>query len=219
MSPLNARAVVEKTERLVRDKLGAESTGHDWWHADRVRAIALRIAEEEEADVFVVELAALLHDVDDYKFSGDEDAGPAFARAQLLSMGVDVPIADHVAGIIRHMSFKGANVEQRALSHEGRCVQDADRLDAIGAVGIARTFAYGGFVQRPIHEPDVLPVMHTSADSYVNSTGTTINHFHEKLLLLSARMNTEFGKKLAMERHQYMVDFLDQFHAEWRGLR
>jgi uncharacterized protein len=216
---LNARAVVEKTERLVRDKLGAESTGHDWWHADRVRATALRIAEEETADVFVVELAALLHDVDDYKFSGDEDAGPAFARAQLLSMGVDVPIADHVAEIIRHMSFKGANVEQRVLSHEGRCVQDADRLDAMGAVGIARTFAYGGFVQRPIHDPDVLPVMHTSADSYVNATGTTINHFHEKLLLLSTRMNTEFGKKLAAERHQFMVDFLDQFHAEWQGLR
>jgi len=212
------RAVVAKTEQLVHDKLGAESTGHDWWHADRVRVTAKHIAREEGADTYVVELAALLHDVDDYKFSGSEDAGPDFAHAHLRSVGVHDQVADQVAEIIRHMSFKGAKVERRELSLEGKCIQDADWLDAMGAMGIARTFAYGGFVQRPIHDPGVRPVLHTSADSYLNSKGTTINHFHEKLLLLCDRMNTDFGRKLAQERHRYMVDFLDRFDAEWRGV-
>jgi uncharacterized protein len=217
MSSVDTRAIVTKTERLVRDRLGEESTGHDWWHADRVRTTALRIAGEEGADGFVVELAALLHDVDDYKFSGDEEAGPSFACGYLLSTGVSAEIAEHVAEIIRWMSFKGANVEWRELSIEGKCVQDADRLDAMGAIGIARTFAYGGFVHRPIHDPEVPTVLHTSADAYINSKGTTINHFHEKLLLLRERMNTAFGRKLAEERHQYMVEFLQRFAAEWGG--
>jgi len=171
----------------------------------------------EGVDPFVVELAALLHDVDDYKFSGDEEAGPRFAHSCLTSTGVSLDVADHVAEIIRWMSFKGANVELPVLSAEGKCVQDADRLDAMGAIGIARTFAYGGFVNRPIHDPDVSPVMHASADAYINSKGTTINHFHEKLLLLRERMNTDFGRKLAEERHRYMVDFLERFRAEWSG--
>jgi len=209
--------VLVETERLVRLKLGEEPTGHDWWHADRVRTTAVRIAEMEGADVFVVELAALLHDVDDYKFSGDGEAGPRFAREYLLSIGVGEDVAEHVAEIIRGMSFKGAKVELSELSLEGKCVQDADRLDAMGAIGIARTFAYGGFVRRPIHDPDILPVMHSSADAYVDSKGTTINHFHEKLLLLGDRMNTEFGRKLAEGRHQYMVEFLERFHVEWGG--
>lgn len=134
-------AVLAETERFVRVRLGEEPTGHDWWHADRVRATAVRIAEMEGADVFVVELAALLHDVDDYKFSGGEEAGPRFAREYLLSVGVGEGVAGHVAGIIRGMSFKGAKVELAELSLEGKCVQDADRLDAMGAIGIARTFA------------------------------------------------------------------------------
>jgi uncharacterized protein len=209
--------VIEKTERVVRAKLGEESTGHDWWHAERVRATALRIAAEENADTFVVELAALLHDVDDYKFSGDEHSGPRFARDHLLSVDVSETVANHVSQIIHRISFKGARVAQLDLSLEGKCLQDADRLDAMGAIGIARTFAYGGFAQRPIHDPDVVPVMHNSAASYVGNKGTTINHFHEKLLLLRERMNTEYGKKLAEERHRYMVDFLQQFDAEWQG--
>ena len=207
--------IVAETERLVRDRLGDESTGHDWWHADRVRVTAVRIAAVEGADPLVVELAALLHDVDDYKFSGDEEAGSRFARSYLLSAGVSVNTADQVADIIRWMSFKGAKVELPELSLEGKCVQDADRLDAMGAIGIARTFAYGGFVRRPIHDPDVPAVMHASADAYINSKGTTINHFHEKLLLLREWMNTDFGRKLADERHRYMVDFLERFHTEW----
>jgi uncharacterized protein len=208
---------VAETERLVRGRLCDEVTGHDWWHADRVRATAVRIATAEGADSFVVELAALLHDVDDYKFSGDEEAGPRFAYSCLTAVGVSLDIADHVAEIIRGMSFKGAKVELPELSLEGKCVQDADRLDAMGAIGIARTFAYGGFVRRPIHDPDIPPVMHASVDAYVNSKGTTVNHFHEKLLLLRERMNTDFGRKLADERHQFMVDFLERFHAEWGG--
>jgi uncharacterized protein len=215
--PISREEVIGKTGELVRSKLDEESTGHDWWHVERVRATALRIAEHERADVFVVELAALLHDVEDYKFSGSAEAGPRFAHEHLSSLGVSGDIADHVSDIIRRMSFKGANVEQLPLSLEGRCLQDADRLDAIGAIGIARTFAYGGHVGRPIHDPELAPTPHDTVDSYLNSKGTTINHFHEKLLLLRERMNTEFGRKLADERHRYMVAFLDEFHSEWQG--
>lgn len=215
MPPVSTRFVVAETERVVRDTLGGEPTGHDWWHADRVRRTAVCIAEAEGANRFVVELAALLHDVEDYKFSGSEEAGSAFAHAHLVSLGVDERDAEHVADIIRHMSFKGADVPPRRLSLEGECVQDADRLDAMGAMGIARTFAYGGFVRRPIHDPGIAPVMHTSADSYMSSKGTTINHFGEKLLLLASRMNTVLGKKLAEDRHEYMEEFLSRFHAEW----
>jgi uncharacterized protein len=217
MSQVSARDVVARTEQVVREKLGDESTGHDWWHADRVRTTAVRIATADDADVFIVELAALLHDVDDYKFSGDAEAGPTFARNHLLSVGADAAVADEVADIIRQMSFKGANVQQPELSLEGQCVQDADWLDALGAIGIARTFAYGGFVRRPMHDPDVLPVLHTSVDAYVSSRGTTVNHFHEKLFLLRTRMNTDFGKQLAEERHRFMEGFLQHFHAEWQG--
>lgn len=211
------RDVVQRTEALVRDKLGNESTGHDWWHAQRVRKIAVRIAEHEGADTFVVEIAALLHDVDDYKFSGSEEAGPQFAASWLKSLDVDAETADHIAQIIRRMSFKGAMVVEQPLSLEGQCLQDADRLDALGAIGIARAFAYGGYVKRPIHDPAEPPVLHVSAESYMTSRGTTINHFHEKLLLLTERMNTEHGRALAESRHKFMQRFLDKFDEEWAG--
>lgn len=215
MPPASKHEVVTETERVVRDLLGDEPTGHDWWHADRVRRTAVWIAEAEGADPLVVELAALLHDVDDYKFSGSEDAGAAFAYSHLISRGAGEPVAERVADIIRHMSFKGANVAPRPLSLEGQCVQDADRLDAMGAMGIARTFAYGGFVGRPIHDPGITPVMHVSADGYMKTKGTSVNHFREKLLLLASRMNTVRGKALAEERHAFMEQFLQQFHLEW----
>ncbi|MFI7677615.1 HD domain-containing protein [Actinophytocola sp. NPDC049390] len=215
MPPETMRDVVTETERVVRDRLGDEPTGHDWWHADRVRRTALHIAEEEGADPVVVELAALLHDVEDYKFSGSEEAGPAFAHAHLTSLAVEEHVVTHVADIIRHMSFKGANVALPPLSLEGKCVQDADRLDAMGAMGIARTFAYGGFVGRPIHDPETAPFMHDSAADYMNTKGTSLNHFDEKLLLLASRMNTVPGKRLAEERHVFMERFLQQFRAEW----
>ncbi|TDQ04542.1 HD domain-containing protein [Labedaea rhizosphaerae] len=216
---LSAETVIARAEQLAKDKLGSESTGHDWWHVQRVRDVAVQIAEKEEANRFVVELAALLHDIEDYKFSGSEEAGPKFARDWLDELGVDAGVTTQVVDIIAGMSFKGAKVAQPELSLEGRCVQDADRLDAMGAIGVARTFAYGGYVQRPIHDPGCDPEMHDSAEKYMASRGTTINHFHEKLLLLTERMNTDHGRSLAKARHEFMEMFLEQFHAEWRGKR
>jgi uncharacterized protein len=210
--------VLARTEAMVKDKLDREATGHDWWHAARVRATAVRIAKQEDADVFVVDLAALLHDVEDYKFTGDDASGPLFATRWLSSIGVDSATTDHVAQIIGRMSFKGAHVDQLPLTLEGKCLQDADRLDAIGAIGISRVFAFGGHRGRPIHDPCEEPVLHASAESYKSAVGTSINHFHEKLLLLRDRMNTEHGRRLAEARHQVMVGFLRQFHAEWDGL-
>ncbi|MCR6487206.1 HD domain-containing protein [Amycolatopsis sp. OK19-0408] len=217
--PERSTELVRKTEQIVRSKLHNESTGHDWWHADRVRSTAVRIAREESADELVVELAALLHDVEDFKFSGSEDTGPRFAGDFLRSIGVAEQDANHVADIIRNISFKGARVTPAPLTLEGHCIQDADRLDAIGAIGIARTFAYGGYRRRPIHDPEVAPVEHDSVQSYLSTKGTTINHFHEKLLLLRDRMNTEFGRKLAEERHRFMEGFLAEFDSEWKGER
>jgi uncharacterized protein len=209
------RIVVARTEEFVRGKLGDEPTGHDWWHADRVRRTALYIAGNECADAYVVELAALLHDVDDYKFTGDREAGPRAAMEWLGTQEVEQRIALEVAEIVRRMSFRGANVDELPQTVEGRCVQDGDRLDAMGAIGIARTFAYGGFVHRPIHDPSVPDIMHSSAAAYQRHRGTTINHFHEKLFLLKERMQTGTGRKLAGERHQLMADFIEAFQGEW----
>lgn len=212
------RAIVRATEEFVRDRLGHEPTGHDWWHAVRVRRTALWIAEREAADLFVVELTALLHDVADYKFSGSDDAGPAAAADWLESVGVGSATAVAVATIIRTMSFRGAQVPDTPLTLEGRCVQDADRLDGIGAIGIARTFAYGGYVKRPIHDPSVPSVPHETAEAYRAHLGTTYNHFHEKLLLLHERMTTDAGRRLARQRHEFMLRFLAEFESEWDGL-
>jgi len=209
------RDVIARTEEFVRGKLGAEPTGHDWWHADRVRRTALHIACREGADTFVVALAALLHDIDDYKFTGDREAGPRAAAEWLGAQDVDRSVVTEVVEIIRRMSFRGANVAELPQSIEGQCVQDGDRLDAMGAIGIARTFAYGGFVQRPIHDPAVREFMHTSATEYQHHRGTTINHFHEKLFLLKERMLTGTGQKLACERHEFMTEFIRAFHGEW----
>jgi uncharacterized protein len=211
------RDIVRRTEQFARRELADDPTGHDWWHADRVRRTALRIAEQEGADTFIVELASLLHDVADFKFSGSEEAGPDQAWKWLASLGVSESIREAVVEIIRRMSFKGACVVESSLSLEGKCVQDADRLDALGAIGIARTFAYGGFVNRPIHDPSVEPTLHMSAEAYRRTRGTTINHFHEKLLLLRSRMKTDTGRAMATSRHQVLVDFLSEFEAEWSG--
>ncbi|MDN3353768.1 HD domain-containing protein [Actinomadura sp. DC4] len=212
--------VIRETTLFARKELGVEeSTGHDWWHVDRVRMVALNIAECEGADPYIVELAALLHDIEDYKFSGSDEAGPRAAAEWLISLGVEDEVTKEVAGIIRWMSFRGAKVEEVPLSLEGECVQDADRLDAIGAIGIARVFAYGGHVKRPIHNPDMAPDLHTSAESYVTSKGTSINHFHEKLLLLKERMKTPTGRRYADSRHERLVEFLRDFDAEWTGAK
>ncbi|SNY28521.1 HD domain-containing protein [Paractinoplanes atraurantiacus] len=207
--------VISAAEELVRERLGADATGHDWFHADRVRRTALRIAREEGADLFVVELTALLHDIADYKFSGSEEAGPQLAQAWLIGKNVDAETAEAVAHIIRHLSYKGAGVADVPLSLEGQCVQDADRLDAIGAIGVGRAFAYGGWDKRLMHDPDVPPTMHADVAAYRAAKGTTVNHFYEKLLLLKDRINTKAGARIAEHRHQVLSDFLDEFLAEW----
>ena len=215
---MNHALILTRTADHVRKLLSGDSAGHDWWHIERVRRVALTIAREEQADLFLVELAALLHDVADWKFAGgDEKAGPAAARQWLVSLEVDQPTTDHVCRIIAQLSFKGAGVATPMDSLEGACVQDADRLEALGAIGIARTFAYGGWKGQAMHDPELSPHLHGSFDEYKQNKGTTINHFYEKLLLLAERMNTHSGRRLAHARQQYMEHFLAKFLAEWEG--
>jgi uncharacterized protein len=210
--------LVERTAEYVKSVLSADGTGHDWWHVYRVWRMAQRICHVEGADLFVVELAALLHDVADWKaHGGDSGVGPKMAGDWLGSLDVDSTMIEHVCQIIADISFKGAGVEQPTLSLEGKVVQDADRLDAIGAIGIARAFAYGGAKGRLIYDPAVKPIEHSTAKAYLANTGTTINHFYEKLLLLKDRMNTAAGKTIAEERHRFMEQFLRRFVNEWEG--
>jgi uncharacterized protein len=210
--------VLEQTAEHVRQLLAGDSSGHDWWHIERVRAMALAIGRGEGADLYVVELAALLHDIADWKFHGGDDAlGPQRASEWLAGLEVEPAVIEHVAEIVRQVSFKGAQVATPMRTLEGQVVQDADRLDAIGAIGIARAFAYGGHAGRALYDPDVPAEGHASFEAYKKNSGPTINHFHEKLLLLKDRMNTGTARRLAEGRHQLMVDFLQQFHAEWNA--
>lgn len=211
-------AAIAATEAHVRRKFEGEGTGHDWWHVDRVRRSAVELADEEGADRGVVELAALLHDIADWKFhDGDPHAGSRESRTWLESLGVDEATTDHVCQIVDGVSFKGAGVATPMTTIEGRVVQDADRLDAIGAIGIARTFAYGGHKGHPIHDPETDPEPHESFEDYKRGGGSTIAHFHEKLLLLKDRMLTEAGRRRAEERHAFLETFLDRFGREWEG--
>ena len=217
---MDYQTVLAKTRDHIRHLLADDSAGHDWHHIDRVCRTALAIGREEGADLHVVELAALLHDIADWKFAGgDEQAGPKAARAWLDEQGAPPEIVDHVCQIIDKLSFKGAGVQTPMPTLEGRCVQDADRLDAIGAIGIGRAFAYGGYKGRLMYDPAVPPQMHESFEAYKKNTGPTLNHFYEKLLLLKERMNTAAGKRLAAGRHAFMEEFLSQFLAEWDGAR
>jgi len=210
--------LLEATASHIRRLLAGDSSGHDWWHIDRVRRNALRVAREEGADLFLVELAALLHDIADWKFhGGDEAAGPRAAREWLIRCDADPDVIDQVCEIIAGLSFKGAGVATEMPTLEGRCVQDGDRLDAIGAVGIARAFAFGGHFGRPMYDPEIPPEQHQSFQAYKTKSGPTINHFYEKLLLLKNRMQTAAGRRLAQERHWFMERFLDQFFLEWKG--
>jgi uncharacterized protein len=209
---------VAKTQAYVREHLTGESSGHDWWHVYRVWRTAVQIGSEEGADLYVVQLAALLHDVADAKFhDGDEAIGPRTAVEWLRSLDVDESTITHVAQIIRDLSFKGAGVPTPMPTREGMVVQDADRLDALGAIGIARAFAYGGFGGRVLYDPASAPVMHATVDEYRSHRGSTVNHVFEKLLLLKDRMNTESARRIAGERHQFIEHFLRQFFAEWDG--
>jgi uncharacterized protein len=209
--------IIQETAAYVRQEFARDASGHDWWHIYRVWKNALALCQHETADLFTVELAALLHDLDDWKLAPSADGTPVRAVAWLRQMEVDPAVSAHVCEIIAHLSYKGAGVENKITTIEGMIVQDADRLDAIGAVGIARAFAYGGHAGRPLYDPDALPQLHQSFEQYKASRSATINHFYEKLLLLKERMNTKTAKLIAEQRHAYMETFLDQFMQEWEG--
>lgn len=211
---------IDKTILFVKEELAQAEGGHDWFHIERVWKNAKQIAQTEQVNLQIVELAALLHDIADSKFhNGDETVGPRKAKNFLTHIGVDQTVIKEVVLIIENISFKGGHWEKTYHSTELDVVQDADRLDAIGAIGIARTFNYGGFKNRAIYDPNVQPNLNMTKEEYKKSTAPTINHFYEKLLLLKDLMNTKTGKALAQKRHEYMVSFLDQFYAEWDGVK
>ena len=215
---MNDPGVIEKIAAEVKRRLEGEGSGHDWRHTYRVWKMSRRIGIGEGADLFVIELAALLHDIADHKFhNGDLTVGPAVARQMLAGNSLPDEVIDHVCDIIGTMSYKGAGVKTDMRTLEGKVVQDADRIDAIGAIGIARAFAYGGYKNRPIHVPGEEPILHQSKEAYFKSNGASINHFYEKLLLLKDRMNTEMAKKIAEDRHMFMEEYLNRFFKEWEG--
>jgi uncharacterized protein len=211
-------SIIDKSILFVKEKLENAEGGHDWFHIERVYKNAILIARNEDCDLTVIKLGALLHDIADSKFhDGDETIGPKIAREFLEKENVTEEIIKHVINIIENISFKGGNFQKKFHSKELEIVQDADRLDAIGAIGIARTFNYGGFKNRPLYNPAIAPKLNMNKEEYKNSESPTLNHFYEKLLLLKDKMNTETGKKIALERHKYMENFLSQFYAEWEG--
>jgi uncharacterized protein len=210
--------LIPKTILFVKEKLENAEGGHDWFHIERVYKNTLLIAKNEACNTAVVQLSALLHDIADSKFhNGDETVGPRVAREFLESESVDEEIIEHVVNIIENISYKGGNFEKKFSSIELNVVQDADRLDAIGAIGIARTFNYGGFKNRAIYDPNIAPNSSMTKEEYKKNDSPTLNHFYEKLLLLKDKMNTQTGKQIAQERHRYMEGFLSQFYAEWEG--
>lgn len=209
---------LSKTKTFVKQQLTHAEGGHDWFHILRVFNNALLIAKDEKVDVFVVQLGALLHDIADSKFhNGDETVGPKVARKFLIEINVDPSVIEHVVKIIENISFGGGNELQKFNSPELDVIQDADRLDAIGAIGIARAFNYGGFKNRAMYDPEIQPNLKMSKEEYKASNAPTINHFYEKLLLLKDKMNTKTGQRLAADRHKFMEEFLEQFYAEWNG--
>ena len=212
--------LIQETIAFVKSALKNAEGGHDWFHTERVYKTAKLISEKEEVNTLVVQLAALLHDIADPKFhDGDEEIGPKTAHDFLVSKNFDPVHTAHVVSIIKYMSFKNS-LEKKSNSFnslELQVVQDADRLDAIGAIGIARTFNYGGFKNRELYNPSISPKLNMTKEEYKKSNAPTINHFYEKLLLLKDQMNTQTGKNLANQRHQFMLDYLDQFYAEWNG--
>lgn len=214
-------ALISNAKTYVKQLLSGEGSGHDWFHILRVYETAKNIANQTpSADLEIVELGALLHDVGDHKFhNGDHTVGPKMVTDWMTENGASQEQIQRVVAIVKEISYKGAEVATPMSSVEGQIVQDADRLDAIGAIGIARTFAYGGNKNRLMYDPDVPPVMHQDFESYKSTTAPTINHFYEKLLLLKDRMNTPVGKQMATDRHAYMEEFLAQFYAEWNGER
>ena len=210
------QTVIDACVAYVKSELSDGEKGHDWWHIERVWRTSRLIAKSEPVDLYVVELAALLHDIADAKFhDGDEEIGPLKAEAFLKSMNIETSVVAHVVQIIRNISFKGGHNQSGFSSPELQVVQDADRLDALGAIGIARAFHYGGFKNRLLFHPDIQPNLKMTKEEYKKSDAPTINHFYEKLLLLKDRMNTPTGKALALRRHAFMEQFLAEFEREW----
>ena len=207
---------IKKTEEFVSNLFESDSTGHDWWHVDRVRKMALKISKSEGGNPFIIELAALLHDVDDWKIIDNEKDKKV--SAWLKNIKINKQETNRLLEIIDEVSYKGAGVETNASTIEAKIVQDADRLDAIGAIGIARTFAFGGNKGRLIYNPEIKPEKHADFESYKKGTGPTINHFYEKLLLLKKRLNTNTAIEIAKKRHTFMEEFLEQFFREWNCL-
>ena len=224
---MNKQQLINATETFVKTTLKNAEGGHDWFHILRVWNNAKLIAKNENVDEFIVEMGALLHDIADAKFhKGDETVGPKVARKFLESLQVEESMIKHIENIIIHISYKSSlpiknnkQISNKFTSPELDVIQDADRLDAIGAIGIARCFNYGGFKNRPMYNPAIKPKLNQTKEAYKNSNAPTINHFYEKLLLLKDKMNTKTGKQLAEERHQYMETFLMQFYNEWNGTK
>lgn len=215
---MNKEKIIEATVKYAEEKLKGESSGHDWWHVYRVWKMAKNIGQKENADMFIVELAALLHDIADYKmYGGDDTVGQKVAREWMEKQKVDEKTISHVCEIIKEASFKGARVDTKIKTIEGKIVQDADRLDAIGAIGIGRTFAFGGNKDREMYDPRIKPELYESFEQYKSNNSPTLNHFYEKLLLLKDLMNTRAGKEIAQKRHKIMKDFLKEFLEEWEG--
>jgi uncharacterized protein len=219
---MNKKNIIDRTIQFVKEQLVDAEGGHDWFHIERVWKNAKLIAKNESADLFIVELGALLHDIADAKFyNGDETIGSKKARSFLKSIEVDELTIQHIENIINHISYKNSlvpnNKNDRFVSKELDIIQDADRLDAMGAIGIARAFNYGGYKNRELYNPNTKPNINQSKEAYKSSTAPTINHFYEKLLLLKDKMNTITGKQMAQERHNFMKQFLEQFYSEWEA--
>jgi uncharacterized protein len=215
---MDKQKIIAEAEQFVRNKLAHDFSGHDWWHIDRVRNNAVTLAHKEQADVFLCELTALLHDLTDEKLVSDEYKAEQQLKEWLFTQGIPSTLIDKVLEIISTMSFKGGS-RPAMITLEGQIVQDADRLDAIGAVGISRVFAYSGAKGRPIHDPSMKPREAMTKEEYRSGHDTAINHFYEKLLKLKLLMNTEYGRQMAEQRHTFMEQYLDQFYGEWDGSR
>ena len=212
---MNKKLIIEKTKEFVKEKLYGEGSGHDWFHIERVYNLSRYLAEKENADSFIVEMAALLHDIDDWKFSSSNDTNTTNTEVFLRKIQVNEEELIKIIKIINTISFKGGVVDSSQETIEGKVVQDADRLDAIGAIGIAWTFAYGGNKNRVIYDPNIKPINFTSLEEVKSENNHTINHFYEKLLKLKDLMNTKSAKEIAEKRHKYMEEFLNEFYSEW----
>ncbi len=209
-------SVIESTKNFVKEKMPVDPTGHDWYHTFRVAKVAKIISADEGGDPLVIELASLLHDIDDWKFGDNEDNGAKLAQRFLANLECSAEVINHVCEIIQTISFKGAHVSNAMSSLEGRIVQDADRLDAMGPIGIARALAYGGYKGQPIFDPSIKVVMHKDFSSYKSHQGTTINHFHEKLLLLKDKLHTPSAVRIGERYHQDLIQFIQGFMEQWR---